>query len=77
MAKLTFTFKEERDERGPRVFVGFQIEKCTNEDMNEMASLVKDLVYEKMQEAMQLLYESQMKKEFDEKLKQEFKNDIH
>ncbi|MCR9669411.1 hypothetical protein [Vibrio parahaemolyticus] len=77
MAKLTFTFKEERDERGPRFFVGFQIEKCTNEDMNEMASLVKDLVYEKMQDAMQLLYESQMKKEFDEKLKQEFKNDIH
>ncbi|ENM6044694.1 hypothetical protein AB8H57_002747 [Vibrio parahaemolyticus] len=77
MAKLTFTFKEECDEKGPRVFVGFQIEKCINEDMNEMASLVKDLVYEKMQEAMQLLYEHQMKKEFNEKSKQEFKNDIH
>lgn len=78
MAKLELMLREEHSESGEsKVFVGWTIVEGENKDMNELAHLVKDLVYQTMTEAMQLLHEEKTKKEFEQKLTEEMKHDVH
>ncbi len=78
MATLELMLLEEHLEIGePQVFVGWKITEGKNKDMNELAHLVKNLVYQNMKEAMQLLHEEKMKKEFEQKLTEEMKHDAH
>ncbi len=78
MTKLELMLREEHSEIGePKVFIGWKIVDGENKNMNELAHLVKDLVYKSMKEAMQLLHEEKIKKEFKQKITEEMKHDMH
>lgn len=53
MAILKLNFEERKNEQGETgVYVGWDIEQCNNPTMNELAELVKELVYKEMNTAV-------------------------
>jgi len=53
VAILKLNFKEVPNEQGETgVYVGWDIEQCNNPVMNELAELVKELVYKEMNTAV-------------------------
>lgn len=53
MAILKLNFEERKNEQGETgVYVGWDIEKCNNPIMNELAELIKELVYKEMNTAV-------------------------
>jgi hypothetical protein len=53
VAILKLNFEERKNEQGETgVYVGWDIEQCNNSTMNELAELVKELVYKEMNTAV-------------------------